>query len=57
MKEKSNSEHVKEKERETKNEASDGNLSLNFTHNVLKGSSSTPKEKNDKDDKPDNMRC
>ena len=35
MKEKSNNEHVKEKEREAKNEASDGKLSFNFTHNVL----------------------
>ena len=53
MKEKSNTEHVKGKERETKNEASDGNITFNFNHNILKGSSSTPKEKNDKDDIPD----
>ena len=53
MKKKSNIENVKEKESETKNEASDENLFLNFNHKDLKGTSSTPKEKNDKGDKPD----
>ena len=41
MREKSTIEHVKEKESETKYEASDGNLSFNFNHQDLKGSSST----------------
>ena len=53
IKEKSNIEHVKEKENETKDEASDGNLSFNFNHKDLKGSSSTPNNKNDKYDESD----
>ena len=45
------SKRVKEKESETKNEASNENIS--FNHTELKGTTSTPKEKNDKDEKLD----
>ena len=42
---------VTEKESETKNEASSENISFNYTE--LKGTNSTPKEKNDKDEQLD----
>ena len=46
-------EHVKEKKSESKNEESEDNLSDYFNHKDIKGSTSTPKEKNDNDDKQD----
>ena len=48
-----NYEHVKGKKSETKSEVSEDNLSDNFNHKDMKGTTSTPKGKNDNDDKQD----